>query len=94
MTAQQIALSYEKIDEFLQMVEFAEDELDYAFESRGSIYYHGDVESAQEAVASCLERYRSMLACASRAESARLDAQYRSIIYHLQARLDALPRDH
>ncbi|KAI9310768.1 hypothetical protein BX666DRAFT_2032695 [Dichotomocladium elegans] len=81
----------EEVQELSRTYDFAIDELAYAIESQGSIYYDGDRETAQEAYDSCVERYRYLMERLSKADCVKLDALYREPLASLQTQLNALP---
>ncbi|KAI9027625.1 hypothetical protein CLU79DRAFT_587392 [Phycomyces nitens] len=69
----------------------AEDEMSYAIESRGSIYYHGDLLAAQEAVDICLGHYQHLLGRLDSTDSAQLHARWSKSLTSLRTRLGDLP---
>ncbi|KAI8138892.1 hypothetical protein BJV82DRAFT_629186 [Fennellomyces sp. T-0311] len=92
-SSEQTYVSYEEeLSELVQAYEFAEDELAYAIESQGSIYFEGDRETALEAFEVCVDRFQDLLARLSKADAIKLGAQYSGAIASLHARLIALPQ--
>ncbi|CDH53621.1 predicted protein [Lichtheimia corymbifera JMRC:FSU:9682] len=81
----------EEIQQLAHAYEFALDELAYAVESQGSIYYDGDRETAQEAFDSCIDRYLYLMERLSEADCVKLDALYRRELESLNTRLAELP---
>ncbi|KAF9583874.1 hypothetical protein BGW38_008258 [Lunasporangiospora selenospora] len=68
----------------------ARDELEYAEEARGTVYYNDDKEAAKQAVLDCLNRYDDLLGDLT--DEQKLDVQ-RKIglkIMELKSQLDAL----
>ncbi|KAI1311571.1 hypothetical protein EDD11_003423 [Mortierella claussenii] len=68
----------------------ARDELEYAEEARGTVYYNDDKEAAREAVQDCLNSYNELLKELD--DTQKLDVQ-RKIglkIMELKSQLDAL----
>ncbi|KAL0075331.1 hypothetical protein J3Q64DRAFT_1776020 [Phycomyces blakesleeanus] len=77
--------------EFKEYHTLAEDEMGYAVESRGSIYYRGDLLAAQEAVEICLGHYQQLTSLLDSVTSAQLNARWSKSLSHLRTRLDGLP---
>ncbi|KAI7871477.1 hypothetical protein BDF14DRAFT_1761449 [Spinellus fusiger] len=77
--------------EFKEHYTFAEDEMAYATESHGSIYYHGDLLAAQEAVHLCLADYHHLLSLLDKTNSRHIDSQWADLLGLLRHRLEALP---
>lgn len=91
-TAPEHTISFEEeIQQLAHAYEFALDELAYAVESQGSIYYDGDRETAQEAFDSCIDRYLYLMERLSEADCVKLDALYRRELESLNTRLAELP---
>ncbi|KAI8394057.1 uncharacterized protein BYT42DRAFT_542227 [Radiomyces spectabilis] len=78
-------------DELRNLFRLAEDEMAYAIESQGSIYYNGDLCSAREAVSSCLSQYHRLHDRLNKVDSLELDSQWADTLVQLRMRLDALP---
>ncbi|KAI9254448.1 hypothetical protein BDA99DRAFT_518434 [Phascolomyces articulosus] len=90
---QTFIISYEEeLNELIQAYEFAEDELAYAIDSQGSVYFDNDRETAEEAIDVCVDRFNFLLSRLSKAESIKLNAQYAGAIASLHERLNALPQ--
>ncbi|KAI7849431.1 hypothetical protein BDC45DRAFT_540152 [Circinella umbellata] len=90
---QSYVVSYEEeLNELIQAYEFAEDELAYAIDSQGSVYFDNDRETAEEAIEVCVDRYNFLLSRLSKAETIKLNAQYYGAIASLHVRLSALPQ--
>ncbi|KAI9315650.1 hypothetical protein BX666DRAFT_2028545 [Dichotomocladium elegans] len=81
----------EEIQELECAYEFALDELAYAIESQGSIYYDGDRETAQEAFDTCVGRYRFLMDHLSDADCVKLSARYYHALQDLHTQLSQLP---
>ncbi|KAG0168321.1 hypothetical protein DFQ28_004992 [Apophysomyces sp. BC1034] len=54
----QVERSMNRIEELFSA---AKDEMEYAEESQGSVYYHEDYKTAEKAVKECLEAYDTFL---------------------------------
>ncbi|KAG1146551.1 hypothetical protein G6F37_001367 [Rhizopus arrhizus] len=67
-------------------------EIDFAFESHGSIYYEGDYSTAHTAFALCLTKYESALqSFGDTANSIKFRFRWETDIHQLRLRLNALP---
>ncbi|KAF9426187.1 hypothetical protein BGZ94_006840 [Podila epigama] len=78
------------VQEITDLFMVARDELEYAEEARGSVYYNDDKETARQAVQECLDTYDALLKNCN--EEQKLDIQ-RKIglkILELKSQLDAL----
>lgn len=50
-----------EIEKLFELYHFAMDEINYAEDSQGSPYYHGDRIAAKEAIDNCVQSYESLL---------------------------------
>ncbi|KAI9491854.1 hypothetical protein BDB00DRAFT_789177 [Zychaea mexicana] len=92
-SSEQSYVSYEEeLTELMQAYEFAEDELAYAIDSQGSVYFDNDRETAEEAIDACVDRFHFLLSRLSKADSIKLETQYAGAIASLHARLNSLPQ--
>ncbi|KAI8059083.1 uncharacterized protein B0P05DRAFT_517208 [Gilbertella persicaria] len=80
-----------QIEEFGEMYKFAVDEMEYAIESQGSIYYKGDLLATIEAVDACLKRFQSLMQTLQSDRSHQFQEKWTDILFDLRSRLDALP---
>ncbi|KAG2204648.1 hypothetical protein INT47_011943, partial [Mucor saturninus] len=80
-----------QILEFEQLYSLAVDEMAYAIESQGSIYYSGDLITATEAVDACLDRFRHLMQTLHPDRSHRFQEEWTDALFELRSRLDALP---
>lgn len=65
--------------------------MDYAIESQGSIYYHGDLVTATEAVDNCLDKFQYLLQILHSDRSYKFQQEWTNILFDLRSRLDSLP---
>lgn len=79
------------VNEFIKTYEFAVDEVNYAIESQGSIYYDGDLSTATEAVDTCLDNFRELMQIINRDRSHEIQQKWTDTLFALRARLDDLP---
>ncbi|KAF9186464.1 hypothetical protein BGZ51_001992 [Haplosporangium sp. Z 767] len=68
----------------------ARDELEYAEEARGSVYYNDDKETAKEAVQECLSSYDQLLKDLDDAQKLDVQRKIGLKIMELKSQLDAL----
>ncbi|KAG0256027.1 hypothetical protein BG011_004805 [Mortierella polycephala] len=68
----------------------ARDELEYAEEARGSVYYNDDKETAKEAVQECLDSYDQLLKDLDDAQKLDVQRKIGLKIMELKSQLDAL----
>ncbi|KAG1457483.1 hypothetical protein G6F56_006595 [Rhizopus delemar] len=67
-------------------------EIDFAFESQGSIYYEGDYSTAHSAFSMCLSKYESALQnFGDTANTIKFTFRWETDIHQLRLRLNALP---
>ncbi|CEP11322.1 hypothetical protein [Parasitella parasitica] len=83
-----------QIDEFEELYRLAVDEMAYAIESQGSIYYRGDLISTTEAVNNCLDRFQQLMQTLHSDRSHKFQQEWTDILFELRSRLDSLPFDH
>ncbi|GAA5810019.1 hypothetical protein MFLAVUS_003434 [Mucor flavus] len=84
-------LQQKHIEEFENLYSLAVDEMAYAIESQGSIYYSGDLLTATEAVDACLDRFRHLMQTLSIDRSHTFQKEWTDILFELRSRLDSLP---
>ncbi|OBZ88765.1 hypothetical protein A0J61_03183 [Choanephora cucurbitarum] len=80
-----------QLDDFEALYKLALDEMDYAIEFQGSIYYNGDLITATEAVDSCLERYKALIHTLPSDRSRQFREKWTDVLFDLRSRLDSLP---
>ncbi|KAI9486018.1 MAG: hypothetical protein EXX96DRAFT_474217 [Benjaminiella poitrasii] len=80
-----------QIDEFQHLYRLGVDEIAYAIESQGSIYYSGDLISATEAVNNCLDRFQQLMQTLNSERSHKLQQEWTEILFELRSKLDSLP---
>ncbi|KAF9990888.1 hypothetical protein BGZ75_008892 [Mortierella antarctica] len=68
----------------------ARDELEYADEARGSVYYNDDKETARQAVQECLTSYDELLKDLDDAQKLDVQRKIGLKIMELKSQLDAL----
>ncbi|KAF9575539.1 hypothetical protein EC968_002800 [Mortierella alpina] len=68
----------------------ARDELEYADEARGSVYYNDDKETARQAVQECLTSYDQLLQDLNDAQKLDVQRKIGLKIMELKSQLDAL----
>ncbi|KAF9896356.1 hypothetical protein BX616_007628 [Lobosporangium transversale] len=68
----------------------ARDELEYAEEARGTVYYNDDKEAAREAVQECLSTYDELLKDLDEAQKLDVQRKIGLKIMELKSQLDAL----
>ncbi|KAF9373968.1 hypothetical protein CPB97_000211 [Podila verticillata] len=68
----------------------ARDELEYAEEARGSVYYNDDKETARSAVQECLDTYDVLLKDCSQDQKLDIQRKIGLKIMELKSQLDAL----
>ncbi|KAF9399557.1 hypothetical protein BGX21_006012 [Mortierella sp. AD011] len=68
----------------------ARDELEYAEEARGTVYYNDDKETAREAVQECLKSYDELLKDLDDAQKLDVQRKIGLKIMELKSQLDAL----
>ncbi|KAF9951084.1 hypothetical protein BGZ70_001125 [Mortierella alpina] len=68
----------------------ARDELEYADEARGSVYYNDDKETARQAVQECLTAYDELLKDLNDAQKLDVQRKIGLKIMELKSQLDAL----
>ncbi|KAI8597664.1 hypothetical protein EDD21DRAFT_384857 [Dissophora ornata] len=68
----------------------ARDELEYAEEARGTVYYNDDKETAREAVQECLTAYNELLTDLNEAQKLDVQRKIGLKIMELKSQLDAL----
>ncbi|KAL1932092.1 hypothetical protein VTP01DRAFT_9148 [Rhizomucor pusillus] len=79
------------VHDYERLYHVIEEELIYAVESQGSIYYADDFRAVQDALNAWLERYNDLTRILTKSELATLDAQWEATRMDLQCRLDTLP---
>ncbi|KAI8970138.1 hypothetical protein BDF20DRAFT_838526 [Mycotypha africana] len=81
-----------QLNEFQDMYKLAVDEIAYATESQGSIYYNGDLLTATEAVNACLDKFRNiLLSMKDTHRSFRFQQDWTDTLFALRTKLDGLP---
>ncbi|KAG1472663.1 hypothetical protein G6F56_001411 [Rhizopus delemar] len=70
---------------------FAQDEYNYAQDSRGSLYYNGDLIAAKEAMDHCEEIYRSLMEQCTAHQQNELNYTLGSNVRRLKTKLNNLP---
>ncbi|KAL9546883.1 hypothetical protein MBANPS3_006446 [Mucor bainieri] len=80
-----------QIDEFEDLYRLAVDEMAYAIESQGSIYYSGDLLTTTEAVNDCLNRFQQLMQTLHSDRSHKFQQEWTDILFELRSRLDSLP---
>ncbi|KAG0048247.1 hypothetical protein BGZ83_006776 [Gryganskiella cystojenkinii] len=73
-------------DQFIE----ARDELEYAEEARGSVYYNDDKETARQAVQQCLDTYDNLLKELDNDQKLDVQRKIGLKIMELKSQLDAL----
>ncbi|KAI8354927.1 hypothetical protein B0O80DRAFT_372997, partial [Mortierella sp. GBAus27b] len=68
----------------------ARDELEYAEEARGTVYYNDDKEGAREAVQECLNTYDNLLKDLNNEQKLDVQRKIGLKIMELKSQLDAL----
>ncbi|KAG1442474.1 hypothetical protein G6F56_011050 [Rhizopus delemar] len=85
-------INYDKeIDLFEKSYLLATEELNYAIESQGSIYYQGDLLATEEAVHHCLDQFHDLLRLLQPRSAQYLQHRWSEALYQLQSRLSSLP---
>ncbi|KAI9356138.1 hypothetical protein BD770DRAFT_390534 [Pilaira anomala] len=74
-----------EIERLYELYNFAMDEINYAEDSRGSLYYHGDRIAAKEAIDECNETYQNLI------QKFEIDSTIAYKISTLQVKFDSLP---
>ncbi|KAI7906428.1 uncharacterized protein BX663DRAFT_548611 [Cokeromyces recurvatus] len=80
-----------QVNEFQHLYRLAVDEMAYAIESQGSIYYSGDLISATDAVNNCLDRFQRLMQILNSDKSHKLQQEWTDILFELRSKLDSLP---
>ncbi|OZJ02981.1 hypothetical protein BZG36_03147 [Bifiguratus adelaidae] len=82
----------QEIERITALYMAAKDELVYAQESQGSVYYHEDKMTADEAVRECLEAYSVLLAKSGK-EAEQVRTKIGTKMNKLQKAWEALPME-
>ncbi|KAI9276533.1 hypothetical protein BY458DRAFT_488654 [Sporodiniella umbellata] len=87
-------ISYNKeVDSFEKSYLLAIEELNYAIESQGSIYYHGDLVSSTEAVHHCFDKFNYVLRLLQPTDAHFFQKKWSAALYQLQLYLNSLPKN-
>ncbi|KAG0337506.1 hypothetical protein BG000_005331 [Podila horticola] len=78
------------VQEITDLFMVARDELEYAEEARGSVYYNDDKETARAAVQECLDTYDVLLKDCSQEQKLDIQRKIGLKIMELKSQLDAL----
>ncbi|KAI8888736.1 hypothetical protein K501DRAFT_239877 [Backusella circina FSU 941] len=71
----------------------AKDEINFAIESQGSIYYEGDIATSQTAVESCEAKYIAVIRRLGKtANTVKFKYRWELDLYQLRLQFDALPK--
>ncbi|KAG1452590.1 hypothetical protein G6F56_007775 [Rhizopus delemar] len=76
----------------LEMYQLALDELNYAQDSRGSLYYSGDLVAAEEAIVNYTDSYKFLLEQCSPEQQEELQITLGSKLNQLSDKLKSLPQ--
>ncbi|EIE88305.1 hypothetical protein G6F46_000796 [Rhizopus delemar] len=75
----------------MEAYQFALDELNYAQDSRGSLYYSGDRVAAKEAIEQCDEAYAFLLEQCTPQQESELKSSLGQQLVELMSQFDSLP---
>ncbi|KAG1445988.1 hypothetical protein G6F56_009721 [Rhizopus delemar] len=81
----------ERTNTFAKSIRNASEELVYAVESQGSIYYKGDYTTASEAIHHCIDQFHHLLQSLEPENSQTFQHIWSEPLFQLRSRLDALP---
>ncbi|KAG1448083.1 hypothetical protein G6F55_010814 [Rhizopus delemar] len=84
-------ISFEAICLFEHAIKIATEEMVYAVQSQGSIYYEGDYRVASDAVHVCLDQFHHLLQSLSTEHAQRFQHHWSEPLFQLRSRLDSLP---
>ncbi|KAL4213874.1 hypothetical protein AB4K20DRAFT_1983956 [Rhizopus microsporus] len=88
---QEMSVQDKDIRAFEKSFQIAADEMVYAIESQGSIYYRGDFLAASEAVHLCIDQFHDLLHSLKPDKSHTFQLKWSEPLFKLRSRLDSLP---
>ncbi|KAI8980955.1 hypothetical protein BDB01DRAFT_851375 [Pilobolus umbonatus] len=79
------------VKKFVRSYQYAVDEMAYAIESQGSIYYNGDYDTATEAIDICFNLFEQVMKTLNPKKAYRFKQEWDFTMSELQSRLKSLP---